>query len=428
MYEVVVILNKEKTDSKLVRWTDRSRRPTPRSRSCCRVTRCVCVGAQGFLLESEYDGDNGHPRMSWINPSSASNSVLLPGDVLLEINGKPATSHTQAAKVIAAIVGDVVLKVLAQKPRGGRTTLETIDAAAGVDAGVDAATKVQSLIRGQQSRKAMARNAPEPVPAERVMLPGVKVSGGLKEPPPGMPPHSRQEIAVTTDAERDAAAAKEAAATAGAERDAAAAKMQSLTRGRHSRKKVDSATDAPPAKEEAAATADVERDAAAAKMQSLTRGRHSRKKMDSAPNPPPTEQGAAVATDAERDAAAAKMQSLTRGRHSRKKVDSADPPPAEQEEMGTDELEAAAEEGGPEKHRRRRSVKAIEEHRHRRSTKPEDVGAESSLAELSLAEAPPNRHRHRRRSTRKTEELDGEADRAEEGTQHQPTQPTLNSC
>jgi hypothetical protein len=348
MYEVVVILNKEKTDSKL-----------------------------GFLLESEYGGDNGHPRLSWINPSSASNSVLLPGDVLLEINGKPATSHTQAAKVIAAIVGDVVLKVLAQKPRGGRTTIEAIDAAAGVNAGVDAATKVQSLIRGQQSRKVTAKNAPEPVPAERVKLPGVKVSEGLKNPPPGMPPRPKQEAVVTTDTERDAAA-KESAATTDAEQNAAAAKMQSLARGRHSRKEMDSAPDAPLARQEAAATTDAEQNAAAAKMQSLARGRHSRKEMDSAP----------------------------------------DAPPAEQEEMGTDELEAAAEEGGPEKHRRRRSVKAIEEHRHRRSTKPEDVGAESSLAELTLAEASPNRHRHRRRSTRKTEELGGEAVRSEEGTQH----------
>ena len=426
-----------------------------------------CVGAQGFLLESDYEGDNGHPRMAWINPSFAANSVLVPGDVLLEINGKPATSHTQAAKVIAAIVGDVVLKVLAQKPRGGRTTLETIDAAAGVDAGVDAATKVQSLIRGQQSRKVTAKNAPEPVPAEpaesvaaeaaaearavaaevraaeaearaagaeakaseaaaqvaaaaaeRVKLPGVKVSemrsalvrsgqslslpattfspksrscsggAGLKNLPPGMPPRPKQEAVVTTDTERDAAA-KESAATTDAEQDAAAAKMQSLIRGQQSRKEMDSAPDAPLARQESAATTDAKQDAAAAKMQSLTRGRHSRKKIDSAPNAPP----------------------------------------AEQEEMGTDELEAAAQEGGPEKHRHRsrRSVKAIEEHRHRRSAKPKDVGAESSLAELSLAEAPPNRHRHRRRSTRKTEELDGEADRAEEGTQHQPTQPTLNA-
>ena len=179
--------------------------------------------------------------MSWINPSFAANSVLIPGDVLLEINGKAATSHTQAAKVLAAIVGDVVLKVLAQKPRGGRTTIEAIEAAAGVDAGEDAATKVQSLIRGQQSRKAVAKNAPEPVPAARAKLPeGVTVAVGLKRPPPGMPPRDKQEAAVTTDAERDATAAKEAAATTDAERDAVAAKMQSPTRGRHSRKKMDS--------------------------------------------------------------------------------------------------------------------------------------------------------------------------------------------
>ena len=160
---------------------------------------------------------------------------------------------------------------------------------------------------------------------------------GLKNLPPGMPPRPKQEAVVTTDTARDAAA------------------------------------------KESAATTDAEQDAAAAKMQSLTRGRHSRKKIDSAPNAPP----------------------------------------AEQEEMGTDELEAAAQEGGPEKHRHRsrRSVKAIEEHRHRRSAKPKDVGAESSLAELSLAEAPPNRHRHRRRSTRKKDEvngLGGEAEGAEE--------------
>ena len=311
--------------------------------------------------------------MSWINPSFAANSVLVPGDVLLEINGKAATSHTQAAKVLAAIVGDVVLKVLAQKPRGGRTTIEAIEAAAGVDAGEDAATKVQSLIRGQQSRKAVAKNAPEPVPAARAKLPeGVTVAVGLKRPPPGMPPRDKQEAAVTTDAERDATAAKEAAATTDAERDAVAAKMQSPTRGRHSRKKLDSAPDAPPAEKEAAVSTDAERDAVAAKTQSLTRGRHSRKNIDGTPNAPP----------------------------------------AEQEEMGTEELEAAAQEGSHDTHRRRRSVNAIEEHRHRHSTKPEDVGAESSLSELSLAGAAPgHRHRHRRRSTRKTEAaLGGEAE------------------
>ena len=395
-----MILHKEKANSKLVRWAnpppDPTRLPTALRSTCSSIPFCVLCVVQGFLLESEYEGDNGHPRMSWINPTSAANSVLVKGDILLEINGKPAKSHTQAARAIAAIKGDVVLKLLAEKPRGGMTTIETIEASCGVNAG-ETATKIQSWVRGHQSRKAM-------------LLPeGVQVSEGSKKPPPGMPPHAEQEAAVTTEAEPDAAAAK----------------VRWMKNGRHSRKKMDSAPDASPANQEAAgSTSDTERDVA--KMQSLTRGRHSpsRKKMGSAPTPPPAEKEAAVATDAERDAAAAKVQSLTRGRHSRKKMDSArhsrkksvstpDAPPAEQEEMGTDELEAAAQDGS--KHRRRRSVKALEEHRHHRRTKPEDFGAEGQLAELSLAEAStPNRHKHRRRSTRKREELGGEAEGAEE--------------
>ena len=60
-------------------------------------------------------------------------------------------------------------------------------------------------------------------------------------------------------------------------------------------------------------------------------------------------------------------------------------------------------------------MKALEEHRHHHRTKLEDLGAEGQLAELSLAEAStPNRHKHRRRSTRKREELGGEAEGAEE--------------
>ena len=395
-----MILHKEKANSKLVRWAnpppEPTRLPTALRSTCSSIPFCVLCVVQGFLLESEYEGDNGHPRMSWINPTSAANSVLVKGDILLEINGKPAKSHTQAARAIAAIKGDVVLKLLAEKPRGGMTTIEAIEASGGVNAG-ETATKIQSWVRGHQSRKAM-------------LLPeGVQVSEGSKKPPPGMPPHAEQEAAVTTEAEQDAAAAK----------------VRWMKNGRHSRKKMDSAPDASPANQEAAgSTSDTERDVA--KMQSLTRGRHSpsRKKMGSAPTPPPAEKEAAVATDAERDAAAAKVQSLTRGRHSRKKMDSArhsrkksvstpDAPPAEQEEMGTDELEAVAQDGS--KHRRRRSVKALEEHRHHHRTKPEDFGAEGQLAELSLAEAStPNRHKHRRRSTRKREELGGEAEGAEE--------------
>ena len=421
-----MILHKEKANSKLVRWAnprpEPTRLPTALRSTCSSIPFCVLCVVQGFLLESEYEGDTGHPRMSWINPTSAANSVLVKGDILLEINGKPAKSHTQAARAIAAIKGDVVLKLLAEKPRGGMTTIETIEASGGVNAG-ETATKIQSWVRGHQSRKAM-------------LLPeGVQVSEGSKKPPPGMPPHAEQEANVTTEAEQDAAAAK----------------VRWMKNGRHSRKKMDSTPDASPANQEAAgSTSDTERDVA--KMQSLTRGRHSpsRKKMGSAPTPPPAEKEAAVATDAERDAAAAKVQSLTRGRHSRKKMDSArhsrkksvstpDAPPAEQEEMGTDELEAVAQDGSKHrrrrsveqeemgtdeleaaaqdgsKHRRRRSVKALEEHRHHHRTKPEDFGAEGQLAELSLAEAStPNRHKHRRRSTRKREELGGEAEGAEE--------------
>ena len=421
-----MILHKEKANSKLVRRAnpppEPTRLPTALRSTCSSIPFCVLCVVQGFLLESEYEGDNGHPRMSWINPTSAANSVLVKGDILLEINGRPAKSHTQAARAIAAIKGDVVLKLLAEKPRGGMTTIEAIEASGGVNAG-ETATKIQSWVRGHQSRKAM-------------LLPeGVQVSEGSKKPPPGMPPHAEQEAAVTTEAEQDAAAAK----------------ARWMKNGRHSRKKMDSAPDASPANQEAAgSTSDTERDVA--KMQSLTRGRHSpsRKKMGSAPTPPPAEKEAAVATDAERDAAAAKVQSLTRGRHSRKKMDSArhsrkksvstpDAPPAEQEEMGADELEAVAQDGSKHrlrrsveqeemgtdeleaaaqdgsKHRRRRSVKALEEHRHHHRTKPEDFGAEGQLAELSLAEAStPNRHKHRRRSTRKREELGGEAEGAEE--------------
>ena len=462
-----MILHKEKANSKLVRWAnprpEPTRLPTALRSTCSSIPFCVLCVVQGFLLESEYEGDTGHPRMSWINPTSAANSVLVKGDILLEINGKPAKSHTQAARAIAAIKGDVVLKLLAEKPRGGMTTIETIEASGGVNAG-ETATKIQSWVRGHQSRKAM-------------LLPeGVQVSEGSKKPPPGMPPHAEQEANVTTEAEQDAAAAKvrwmkngrhsrkkmdstpdaspanqeAAGSTSDTERDVA--KMQSLTRGRHSpsRKKMGSAPTPPAAEKEAAVATDAERDAAAAKVQSLDRHSPSRKKMGSAPTPPAAEKEAAVATDAERDAAAAKVQSLTRGRHSRKKMDSArhsrkksvstpDAPPAEQEEMGTDELEAVAQDGSKHrrrrsveqeemgtdeleaaaqdgsKHRRRRSVKALEEHRHHHRTKPEDFGAEGQLAELSLAEAStPNRHKHRRRSTRKREELGAEAEGAEE--------------
>ena len=262
---------------------------------------------QGFFLE----GANGQPRMAYINPSYAANALLVPGDVLLEVNGKSVRNDTQAAKVIAAIVGDVVLKVLAKKPRDHMPAVKAMDAAAGVDAGMDAATKVQSLINGKNVSRA-------------------------RKPPPGYPPT-----------------------------------------------------------EQAAITVDAERAAAAAKAQSLPRGEHSRRSSDSARNPPPAD-----TTDAERAAAAAKAQSLPRRRHSQKQVDSApNPPAAEQEETGTEEFTESAQESSPKHGRLRRSKNAFLEHRHRHSTDPDDVGAESSLAESSPSKPAATAARARRRSS-----------------------------
>jgi hypothetical protein len=76
---------------------------------------------QGFILESDYEGDDGHPRIGNVQPGSISGNLdqdhLLKGDIVLEINGTPVSNHTQAAKIIKAESGDVVIKVRAEKKR-----------------------------------------------------------------------------------------------------------------------------------------------------------------------------------------------------------------------------------------------------------------------------------------------------------------------
>ena len=76
---------------------------------------------QGFILESDYEGDDGHPRIGNVQPGSISGNVdddhLVKGDIVLEINGTPVANHTQAAKIIKAASGDIVLKVRAEKMR-----------------------------------------------------------------------------------------------------------------------------------------------------------------------------------------------------------------------------------------------------------------------------------------------------------------------
>ena len=78
---------------------------------------CLVFHAQGFILESDYEGDNGHPRIRDVEPSSIANDLLFKGDILMAINGTAITHHSQAAKILKGCKGDMVLTVLAKKPR-----------------------------------------------------------------------------------------------------------------------------------------------------------------------------------------------------------------------------------------------------------------------------------------------------------------------
>jgi hypothetical protein len=80
--------------------------------------------------------------------------VLVQGDIILSINGTPVASHADAAKAIKAIkTGDVVIKVLAKKPRGTAPALAAKEVTLEADAERDAATKVQAMLRGNNARK-----------------------------------------------------------------------------------------------------------------------------------------------------------------------------------------------------------------------------------------------------------------------------------
>ena len=117
----------------------------------------LCFPAQGFIIESDYEGDDGHPRIGLIQPGTAANEVLVQGDIIISINGAPVASHADAAKAIKAVkTGDVVIKVLAKKPRGTATGLADKEVALEADAEQDAAAKMQARIRGNNARKEQA--------------------------------------------------------------------------------------------------------------------------------------------------------------------------------------------------------------------------------------------------------------------------------
>lgn len=81
----------------------------------------------------------------------------MQGDIIISINGAPVASHADAAKAIKAVkTGDVVIKVLAKKPRGTATGLADKEVALEADAEQDAAAKMQARIRGNNARKEQA--------------------------------------------------------------------------------------------------------------------------------------------------------------------------------------------------------------------------------------------------------------------------------
>lgn len=162
--------------------------------------------------------------------------MLVQGDIILSINGSPVASHAEAAKAIKAIrQGDIVIKVLAKKPRG------TAPGVAEKEANL-AATRMQATIRGQQSRK--AADAVDKMGDTNLGNLGRSLSGAaitgtsdffnniktsvqgaaskvqdLANPNKPNPPMSAEEAAIATADEREAAT-----------------KMQATIRGQQSRK------------------------------------------------------------------------------------------------------------------------------------------------------------------------------------------------
>ena len=207
----------------------------------------LCFPAQGFIIESDYEGDDGHPRIGLIQPGTAANDVLVQGDIIMSINGHAVASHADAAKAIKAVkVGDVVIKVLAKKPRVTAPAIAAKELALEADAEQVAATKMQATIRGQQSRKSVDGKSVE-VQSEEDKYPLTKdFFNNIKT--------GFQEASIKVQEAASRARVPDASPTSPTsptddEREAAT-KMQATIRGQQSRKAVangDTPKDAPPA-------------------------------------------------------------------------------------------------------------------------------------------------------------------------------------
>ena len=140
--------------------------------------------AQGFILESDYEGDKGHPRIGNVQPGSISADQLVKGDIVLEINSVTVTSHNQAAKIIKAASGDILIKVVAKthrevkaatKKSGGMFTKST-------SKGVDKQASCLAMPNRPVTLPSPAGPVPPPAPALR-LFPAEAALGTRSFPP-----------------------------------------------------------------------------------------------------------------------------------------------------------------------------------------------------------------------------------------------------
>lgn len=67
---------------------------------------------QGFHLESDYDGDVGHPRVGTIDEGAPADGPLRQGDIVVSINGTTVKDYKSAAVIVRESEGELIMKVL----------------------------------------------------------------------------------------------------------------------------------------------------------------------------------------------------------------------------------------------------------------------------------------------------------------------------
>lgn len=176
--------------------------------------------------------------------------MLVQGDIILSINGTPVASHADAAKAIKAIkTGDVVIKVLAKKPRGTAPALAAKEVTLEADAERDAATKVQAMLRGNNARKEQVGPVASVQNLGKAASDSTKdVFNNIKTSVQGAA--TKVQEFVNPASPRSSAAGEPGSPVATDDEAQAATKMQAMLRGNQSRKAMANGEMAAPAETE----------------------------------------------------------------------------------------------------------------------------------------------------------------------------------